>query len=189
MTSIPNKLLSETIYCVIHYFSGHITYHNSQVQTDMSAEAAAIQHSTQIICDMFNKRRLRPQTLYRSIEAAIITCENNGRVMKQYRDELEIAHKWMNSTNPDFEIPADVLIFRFFRAVPVTRKSKKKMLLALQKYNLQSNKKWKLLPESKHITGFCSTNVKQHIQVLWTTIQKCYLLNQRQFSRNINKDL
>ena len=143
----------------------------------MTAEAVAIRLTTQIARDMFKRRKLRPQVLYRSIERAITICENNGRNMKNYKDELAIANEWLSATNPKFVIPADVLIFRFFRAIPITTKSKKKMLAALQGFDVKNTKKWRSIPQSNHITRHCSSNVQQHIDVLRSVIQKARSLD------------
>ena len=143
----------------------------------MTVEYAAIRHCTQLICEMLKKRRLRPLLLYRSISRAISLCENNDKNMKKYKDELTLAKKMFEKLEPKCCIPADVLIFRFFRAIPITKKSKKMMLAALQAYDVTNKYKWRLLPQSNHIPCYCSENAKQHIQVLTAIIQQCPSLN------------
>ena len=128
----------------------------------------AVRLSTQIICEMLIKRRLRPLLLERSIERAIKICQENGRDIKAHRKELELAKTL--ATTP--AINADVIIFRFFRAIPMTKRSKKKLLETLEKYRPENTKKWRIIPRKQQISPECSDQAIPHLHFLVYTIKK-----------------
>jgi len=135
----------------------------------MVTETAAIRFSTQVICDSISRRRFRPQFVTNSIETAIKTCAENGRNVKKYRRELELVRTWL--LDPNFATNIDIVVFRLCRALPVTKKSKRKLLTRLRRYCPENNKNWRSIPNMDRVSGECSTDVKRHIDVLVSIIE------------------
>ena len=128
----------------------------------------AVRLSTQIICEMLIKRRLCPLLLEKSIERAIEICRKSGKDIEAHRKELEVAKTL--ATTP--AINADVIIFRFFRAIPMTKRSKKKLLETLDKYRPENTKKWRIIPRKQQISLECSDQAIRHLQVILLTIKQ-----------------
>ena len=127
----------------------------------------AVRLSTQIICEMLIKRRLRPKLLAKSIGRAIKFYQDNGTDMKTNIQELELAKQL--ATTP--AINADVIIFRFFKAIPVTKGSKKKLLTTLQTYCPENTKKWRVIPRTEQISRECSNMAIRFVENLLYTIK------------------
>ena len=134
---------------------------------DETRAKQAVRLSTQIICEMLIKRKLRPRLLAKSIGKAITIYQEIGRNMETNIKELELAKTFVATP----AINADVIIFRFFRAIPVTKRSKNKLLKALQTYRPENTKKWRVIPRTEQISRECSNQAKRHVEVLLHTIK------------------
>ena len=137
----------------------------------MVSEAAAIRLSTQIICDAISRRRFRPQIITNSIDKTLTTCEENGRNMKNQRAELNYVRSWILSSDPKIHTNVDVTVFRLCRALPVTKKTKKKLLTTIKSFSSENNKKWRSIPKLECISCDCSTDIRRHIDKLVSIIE------------------
>ena len=136
-----------------------------------------IQHCCQLLGDMLIKRKFRAEVIMKSIDFMLKGIETSGKSVVNERTEFDLVRNWLLQSSSQHDLHVDVLVYRLFRAIPLTIKAKRYLIKILRSYDPNNNKKWRSVPKIDHISVEVSKNAERHIEAAINLIihkKTCY---------------